>query len=96
MSLPIYWTPTAKDNYANLLNIIKEKEGQDVALLFLDKTEEIIGNIALAPRGFPSFEQDTRFRIAIITPQTSIIFQVTRVNGRLLYFWDNRNGVSEK
>lgn len=92
MSLPIFWTPTAKDEYTSLLKIIETEENREAVSMFLDKTEEIITQIQEAPRSFPSFEEDTRFRIAVLSEQTSIIFQVARANLRMIYFWDNRKG----
>lgn len=92
MSLPLYWTPTAKDEFNNLLKIIETEGTRDAVLRFLDKTEEAIAIITESPRSFSSFEHNDRFRIAAIDENTFMIFQVARVNLRLIYFWDNRKG----
>ena len=92
MSFPLYWTPTAKDDFMSLLKLVEQKGNSNKALALIEKTEKVVENIANAPRDFPYFEHDDRFRIAEIDDKTSVIFQVTSRNGRLLYFWDSRKG----
>ena len=92
MSLPVFWTKTAQEDFKNLLTIIEKDTGSDSARTFLDKTETVIAEIIESPASFPNFEHDTRFRIATLSDETSVIFQFARVNLRLLYFWDSRKG----
>ena len=90
MSLPVYWTPTARDDYNHLLKILEEEKTLQSVQEFLDNTEATIAKIKENPRSFPNFDHNDRFRIADINDQTSIIFQAARVNSRVLYFWDKR------
>ena len=95
MSLPVFWTKTAQEDFKNLLTIIEKDSGQDSARNFLDKTEAVIADIVKSPASFANFEHNDRFRIAPVDEHTSVIFQFARVNLRLLYFWDGRKGDKE-
>ena len=46
MSLPVVWSPSAREEYADLLKYIDETFGTDAALKMLDKTEEVIDGIS--------------------------------------------------
>ncbi len=90
MSLPVVWSPSAKEEFAGLLAYIESEFGTDAALNFLDATEAIITRIATFPVAFPSSDLRPDLHKAVIVAQTSLIYRVTETQIQLLYFWDNR------
>ena len=92
MSLPVIWTPNAQSEYADLLNEIEATYGLEVVLKFLDKAEKVVDTIEAYPNSFPLFDIEPTTRKAVITKQTSLIYQVFETETYLLYFWDNRRG----
>ena len=92
MSKPVKWTPKAQSEYADLLNEIEAKYGLEVVLKFLDKAEQVVDTIEMYLGSFPLFDIAPTTRKAVITEQTSLIYQVFKTETYLLYFWDNRRG----
>ena len=50
MNYTVYWSPSVKDEYAELLAYIELKHGLDAALKFMDKTDEAVMAIATFPK----------------------------------------------
>ncbi|MEM8525685.1 MAG: type II toxin-antitoxin system RelE/ParE family toxin [Bacteroidota bacterium] len=88
----VIWSPTSKDEYAELLGYIELEFGLEAALKFLDKTEAIIETIETFPSSFPASEVKPEIRKAVITKQTSLLYRIQKDNIQLLHFWDNRRG----
>src|SRR5690606_10700773 len=95
MSLPIIWSPASRDEYADILIYIEDNFGLDAALDFLDKTDNIIDGIAEFPEMAPVSFQRPDIRKAIITKQTSVIYQVMKIEIRLLHFLNNRKNPTD-
>jgi len=90
MILPVVWSPTAKEEYALLLDYVETHFGTNAALKLLDKTEDTVERIAAFPNAFPASETRPDLHKAVITEQTSLLYRVTATQIQLLYFWDNR------
>lgn len=90
MKLPVNWSKIAKEDFANLLEEIETQFGLDAALSMMDKVEELLEQIATFPSMYPPSNKYPTNRKAVISKQTSLIYQVESQEITLLLFWDNR------
>lgn len=90
MKLPVNWTKVAKEDFAILLEEIESQFGLDAALNTMEKVEEILEKIAEFPLMFPPSSTYPSNHKAVISKQTSLIYQVENEEITLLLFWDNR------
>lgn len=90
MSLAIFYTPTAKETLQAVYHFVENKFGQRPADKFLEKAERIIDLLAVQPELFKVSAIHEDVRIALITKQCSLFYQVKTDAIHLLFFWDNR------
>jgi plasmid stabilization system protein ParE len=90
MSLPVVWSPTAQDEYAEILKFLDAEFGVSSALKMLEKTEEIVQHISNFPRAFPQSILRPDLRRAVVTPQISLFYRIADTQVQVLHFWDNR------
>jgi plasmid stabilization system protein ParE len=88
--LQVIWSPSAKDEFADLLAYIEFNFGTNAALKMLDKTEEMLESIAQFPLAYPASEVRPDIRKAVITAQTSLLYRIVQQEIQVLHFWDNR------
>ncbi len=89
MSYAVYWSPSSKDEYAELLKYIESEYGLESALNFMDKTDEVVNSIATFPNSGIATKKE-KIRMYVITRQTSLLYEVNEERIELLHFWDNR------
>ena len=90
MSLDIVYTPRSKETLKSVYDFINAKFGSGTADKFVSKAEKVVTLIAEYPLMFKASTIDKNVRIALITRQTSLFYQVTNNSIHLLFFWDNR------
>ncbi|MCB9039339.1 MAG: type II toxin-antitoxin system RelE/ParE family toxin [Lewinellaceae bacterium] len=78
MSLPVIWAPSAKDDYAALLEYVEQHFGLDAALELLDTTEKLLEEIAAFPNMFPPSDTRKDIRKAVISKQTSLFYRIAQ------------------
>lgn len=87
----ISWSPLAEETYLNTLTQILErwtiKEAED----FEAKVESLIEKLKTHKRLCPSSNKQKNLRRCIITPQTSMIYQIKDYIIELVAFFDNRS-----
>ncbi len=89
MSLVVKWSASSKAEYAELLQYLQDLYGVDAALKFMDKTDELVLQISTFPNSGRATEKE-RIRKSIITPQTSLLYEIYEDTIEILHFWDNR------
>lgn len=90
MKLPLVWSPTAREEYAEILQFLDVEYGTNAALKMLDKVESVVEHITAFPRAYPLSPLRPDIRKTVVTPQTSLLYRVTDTQIQLLHFWDNR------
>jgi hypothetical protein len=87
----ISWSPLAEESYLNTLSQILEKwtikEAEDFEKKVYSLIEKLTTQIHLCP---PSGKQ-TSLRCCVITPQTSLVYQIKNDIIELVAFFDNRS-----
>ena len=87
--MQIVWSPEAEETFDSIINFIINNWGISASNTFTKKTKKLLISIASMPQMFP----ETIFlnvRKAVITPQSSVFYEVHEEEILLLYFWDNR------
>lgn len=90
MSFPVIWAPSAKEDYAALLEYVEKHFGLDAALELLDNTEKLLEEIAAFPGMFPASDKRKDIRKAVMSKQTSLFYRISQDQVQILYVWDNR------
>jgi plasmid stabilization system protein ParE len=90
MSLTVLYTPRSKETLLSVFNFIESKFGARSANAFLTKVDKVIKTISTQPYVFKASLLGNDVRIAFISKQTSLFYQVTDKSIILLFFWDNR------
>lgn len=90
MSLPVKWSPTARDEFAALLAYVEGAFGLESALKLLDRTEEVVIQIAEFPKMYPASKEKKEIRKATVSKQTILYYRLTTDEIQLLHFWDSR------
>ncbi len=90
MNLPIIWAPSARDEYAVLLEYVERNFGLDAALKLLDETEKLLEGIAAFPGMFPASDKRKDIRKAVVSKQTSLFYRISQDQIQILHVWDNR------
>ena len=90
MNLPIIWAPSARDEYAVLLEYVERNFGLDAALELLDTTEKLLEGIAAFPGMFPASDKRKDIRKAVVSKQASLFYRISPDQIQILHVWDNR------
>jgi mRNA-degrading endonuclease YafQ of YafQ-DinJ toxin-antitoxin module len=87
----IYWSPLAEETYLKTLSQILEhwslKEAED----FEAKVNSLLEKLKVHKQLCPSSGKQKDLRRCIITPQTSLIYQIKNNTIELVAFFDNRS-----
>ena len=86
----VFYTPKAKDTLQLVYEFLIENWGQKSANDFLQKADKTIRSIAEQPFIFKASVIDLNVRLATITKQTSLFYEIADDEIILLFFYDNR------
>jgi plasmid stabilization system protein ParE len=89
MSLAVFWSDDAAITFDSTVLFIENKWGEKQAELFVKHTNKILLLIADQPYMYKASLNNT-VRQTIISPQTSMFYEVHHEFITILYFWDNR------
>jgi plasmid stabilization system protein ParE len=88
--IPVIWSDTAKDIYANLISYLMERFGTDTALKVDDAVESLIENISNNKYLCPKSDLDINIRRCTINNRLSMIYKVHESHIKIVAFYDNR------
>lgn len=87
----IYWSPLAEETYLKVLNQIIEKWTIKEAEDFERKVNSLIEKLRTYEHLCPPSNKLQYLRRCVITPQTSLIYQIKQNVIELIAFFDNRS-----
>ena len=90
MNFTVLYTPKAKETLLLVSNFIENEFGLRSAKIFLTKAAKTIKILSTQPYMFKATPMGEHIRVAYITKQTSVFYQVTDKSIILLFFWNNR------
>jgi hypothetical protein len=90
MVTEVVYTETYKITLALLINNVELAFGTSTAEKLLDRIDGIVKKIITNPNLYQAIPLDTRYRRAIISRQSSLVYEVTETKIILLYIFDNR------
>lgn len=77
MITEIVYTETYKITLTAVINNVENAYGTSSAEKLLDKIDRIVKKISINPYLYQAIPVDTRFRRAVISPQSSLVYEVT-------------------
>ena len=89
MNLAIQWTEEAIETFDNIVLFIENKWGEKQAKIFVKHVQRILKLISSHPYMYKA-SVESNIRCAVISPQTSIFYEVHGEYITVLFFWDNR------
>lgn len=89
MALKVQWTSRAIESFDDIVEYIEENWSANSAKTFVQKTDNLLHEIAENPYMCQQMEGKD-IKKGSITPQTSVYYQVMNDAVRLITFWDNR------
>ncbi|MBD3183540.1 hypothetical protein GF312_14695 [Candidatus Poribacteria bacterium] len=87
----IFWSPLAEESYLNTLTQILEKWTIKEAEDFEAKVDSLIEKLKTQKYLCPPSGKKNGLRCCVITPQTSLIYQIENDVIELVAFFDNRS-----
>lgn len=89
MSLAVFWSDEAKETFDSIVLFIENKWDERQAERFVKHTQKILSLISEQPYMYKGSINNT-VRQAVISPQTSLYYEIHSGYITLLFFWDNR------
>ena len=86
----VVYTETYKITLVATINVVENSYGTPSAEKLLDRIDSIVKKIIINPYLYLAIPVDLRFRRAVISPQSSLVYEVTETKIILLYIFDNR------
>lgn len=86
----LLWSTRALAEYESLLDYLLDEWNEEIAIRVTLELEETIQRIQEAPEQFPVLLKRKKVRRAVMSPQTSIFFKVSKTEVEILSLFDNR------
>ena len=90
MTPEVVYTDTYKITLIAVINYVENNYGASSAGKLLDRIDRIVKKIIINPNLYQAIPVDTRYRRAVISRQSSLVYEVTATKIILLYIFDNR------
>jgi len=89
MNLGVSWSDEAVETFDSIVTLIEEKWGEKQTKIFVSHVDKVLHLISSHPYMYKA-SLSTNVRQAVISPQTSMYYEVHDEFITLLFFWDNR------
>jgi hypothetical protein len=86
----VVYTDTYKITLAAVINNVESGYGHSSAEKLLNRIDRIVKKIILNPYLYQALPVDIRYRKAVISSQSSLVYEITDTKIILLYIFDNR------
>ncbi len=87
----IYWSPLAEETYLRTLSQILERWTIKEAIAFEAKVESLIKKLKIHKHLCPPSDKFKKLRRCVLSPQTSLAYQIKDNIIELVAFFDNRS-----
>ena len=89
MSLTVFWADEAEETFDNIVLYIESNWGERHAKKFVQHVQKVLKLISDQPQMYKA-SVNNNVRQAVISPQTSLYYEIHNEHITLLFFWDNR------
>jgi len=90
MSKQIIWSPLSETDFSKILQYLHENWDENVAVQFLELTENILEQIAINPRQFPVIFKKKNIRKCVLTKHNTMFYRVNKTQIDILRIFDTR------
>jgi plasmid stabilization system protein ParE len=86
--MKIIWTPKAQESFNLNIDFLLENWGVKVTTDFMDRVDEVVGQIKFNPNSYPIMHND--IHRCVVVKQISLYYRVVSTQQiDLLVFWNN-------
>jgi plasmid stabilization system protein ParE len=86
----IVWSPSAENDFANILEYLNSQWNVTVANQFINLTEGLLTQISLNPMQFPIIHKTKGVRRCVLTKHNSVYYRVKKDQVEVLRIYDTR------
>ena len=90
MITEVVYTETYRVTLTALIDGVEKSYDRSTADKLLDRIDQIVEKVIVNPYLYQAIPVDERYRRAVISAQSSLVYEVTETKIILLYIFDNR------
>ena len=90
MHRQINWSPSAENDFAEILNYLSINWDNRIVNNFIDRLDKYIGVIDNNPKYFPLINKKLKIRKCVITKQNSLFYRASKDRIELIRLFDTR------
>jgi len=90
MPKPVIWSPLSEKDFSDILEYLNKNWGNNVAINFIDLTEDILNQISINPKQFPVCYKKKKVRKCVLTKHNTLFYRDGKINVEILRIFDNR------
>ena len=90
MSLSVWWSPQADNDLSQILDYLHHNWSPMVTIKFLDRLDDMIGELVIHPNRYPLIEERLHIRRCVITKHNSLYYRYTNDQLAILRIFDTR------
>lgn len=90
MPKPVIWSPLSEKDFSDILEYLNKNQGNNVAINFIDLTEDILNQISINPKQFPVCYKKKKVRKCVLTKHNTLFYRDGKINVEILRIFDNR------
>ena len=90
MPKPVIWSPLSEKDFSDILEYLNKNWGNNVAIDFIDLTEDILNQISINPKQSPVCYKKKKIRKCVLTKHNTLFYRGGKINVEILRIFDNR------
>ena len=90
MPKQIIWSPSAENDFAEILNYLSINWNNKIVNQFIDKLDDYLDLIEINPKYFPIINKGLNIRKCVITKQNSLFYRASKNKIELIRLFDTR------
>jgi hypothetical protein len=90
MVTEVVYTETYRITLTALIESVENTYGIPTADKLLDRIDQIVEKVIVNPHLYQAIPVDARYRRAVISAQSSLVYEIAETKIILLYIFDNR------
>jgi plasmid stabilization system protein ParE len=90
MYKPIVWSPLTEKDFENILNYLDKNWGPNVALNFIEITENTLCQLSANPKQFPFAHKKEMIRKCVLSKHNTLFYRESKKQIAILRIYDTR------
>jgi plasmid stabilization system protein ParE len=90
MSKQVVWSPSAENDFAQILEYLDSHWNEKVANQFIDITEQSLEQISINPKHFPLIHKGFKIRKFVLTKHNTVFYREGKTAVEIIRIFDTR------